>query len=135
MKQRPQPNGGDNSTRVSRDLFDLPVVRGRKYGHGQATRVSPNKDTGQDPPPATNELSDEERRFLKSVFEQPARPSSTYPKLAGISSRKAIRLRKQLVALGLLRETKVNTKPRGRPSILLEVTRRANDLLAKEDGG
>jgi DNA-binding MarR family transcriptional regulator len=47
--------------------------------------------------------------------------SSTYPKLAGISSKTATEVRQQLVSKGFIKEHTVDTGGRGRSSILLEV--------------
>ena len=66
--------------------------------------------------------SDQEYRFCAAVRENPMQPSSAYPKLAGIATKSARRIRESLVAKSLVREHALHTGKRGRASILLEVT-------------
>lgn len=73
------------------------------------------------PKPAGGFASEQEYRFCKAVADHPMQPSSGYAKLAGISSRAAVAIRRRLVAAGHIREHEVQTKARGRSSILLEV--------------
>ena len=66
------------------------------------------------------ELDDAEKRYLRAVIDKPGEMSSAYSKGARISARKALEIRKRLVGLGYIREHKVNTVGKGRPSIILE---------------
>ena len=69
-----------------------------------------------------------ELRYLQAVVDNPGKPSSHYPKLAGLSPRKALEIRKRLVEQKYLREEQVNISSRGRASIILTLTRRAVQL-------
>ena len=64
--------------------------------------------------------SEQEYSFCKAVVSQPMQPSSTYPKLAGISSKSAKKVRAQLMLRSYIREHTVDSGCRGRSSILLE---------------
>ena len=76
---------------------------------------------------------DRARRLCRAVVDQPLQPSSVYPKLAGISARTAVDVRRELVAAGLLRERQVQPAGRGRPAVLLEPTPAAVAALADID--
>ena len=62
----------------------------------------------------------QEYLFCKAVVNQPLLASSTYPKLAGISSKSAKKVREQLVLRAYIREHAFGSGDRGRSSILLE---------------
>jgi hypothetical protein len=64
--------------------------------------------------------SEQEYHFCKAVVNQPMLASSTYPKLAGISSKNAKKVREQLIAKAYIREHALDSGDRGRSSILLE---------------
>ena len=61
-----------------------------------------------------------ELRLLKAVVENPLRPSSKYPKLAGISPNSFQKLRPILIEKGFIRQRKLDSSGRGRSTILLE---------------
>ena len=65
--------------------------------------------------------SEQEFSFCKAIADNPMQASSSYPKLAGISSKTAKKVRQQLVSKGLVKECTLDTGGRGRSSILLEV--------------
>jgi hypothetical protein len=65
-------------------------------------------------------LSEGEQSFLRAVIDNPGLPSSKYAKLAGVGTHQSLAIRKRLIALGLLREARVNTSARGRTAIVLE---------------
>ncbi len=65
--------------------------------------------------------SEQEFSFCKAIADHPMKASSTYHKLAGISSKTATKVRLQLVAKGFIREHTLDSGGRGRRSILLEV--------------
>ena len=65
--------------------------------------------------------SEQEFSFCKVVANYPMQASSTYPKLAGISSKTATNVRQQLISRGFIREHTLDSGGRGRSSILLEV--------------
>jgi hypothetical protein len=83
--------------------------------HGSDSVGSPETNEAAEPP----SLDEDERRFLQAVVDHPAKPSSQYQTLARMGHRKAHQMRQQLVERGLLRQSEVNTKSRGRASILL----------------
>jgi hypothetical protein len=62
-----------------------------------------------------------ECNLLEAVIKAPLQPSSRYPKLAGMSTKTAVILRRRLVERGYLRERTLDTGRRGRSTILLEV--------------
>lgn len=68
-------------------------------------------------------------RFLRAVIDHPRRPSSQYPGLAGMGTRRAGKVRRQLVEDGLLREHRVATSATGRTSIILEPQSKAFEVL------
>lgn len=63
--------------------------------------------------------SEQEYNFCKAVVNQPMQASSIYPKLAGISSKSAKKVREQLVSRAYIREHTFDSGVRGRSSILL----------------
>lgn len=79
-------------------------------------------------------LTDIERRFLKAVIDHPGQPSGKYAKLARIGPAQAVKARRRLVELGVLREHQVNTGARGRSSIVVEPLSKAHDA-ARAAGG
>ena len=64
--------------------------------------------------------SEREYRFCKAIVDKPLLPSSRYPKLAGISSKTALRVRRRLVSAGFVRERIVDTARRGPRTLLME---------------
>jgi hypothetical protein len=75
-----------------------------------------------------------ETRFLRTVVDQPGQRACSYAKSAQVSARRAMQIRRRLVELGLLQEHAVMSNTRGRPSIILEPTREAFELLKKLGG-
>jgi DNA-binding MarR family transcriptional regulator len=61
------------------------------------------------------------------------RPSSQYAKLACMSSKTAVRVRRRLVDAGYLREHTVDSAGRGRSSILLEVLPAGLERIAQHE--
>ena len=111
-------------------LEDLPTVVAEEFS-GWVPEWA-REEPPEAAPGSTNTitvLEPVERRLLEAVVKQPGGPSSRYPKLAGTSHRKALKVRKRLVELGFLREEQVNTKARGRASIILTPTDRAVEFL------
>ena len=74
-------------------------------------------------------IKEEEICYLRVIADRPGQPSSTYAKLARIGSKKALQIRKRMVQLGYIREHEVYTAKRGRPSIILELTPKAFQVL------
>lgn len=87
-------------------------------------KLPPDEPERQAEPTAsgTPALDESSLRFLAAVHDHAGEPSSSYPGRAGLSPRRARPIRDQLVADGLIRILEVQTTPRGRPSILLELT-------------
>ena len=87
-------------------------------------------------PAASSSFTDErEYRFCKAVEDHPLQPSSRYTKLAGISSKTAVKLRQALVAKGFIREQTVDSGGRGRSTILLEPLEAGRAALAEHESG
>jgi hypothetical protein len=85
--------------------------------------------------PSTTQLSEVEIRFLKVVIENPGSPSKFYCRLASLSGRRAVEIRKRLIAAGYLREHKVVTGARGRAAIILEPLEPAFEVAAGHGNG
>lgn len=79
--------------------------------------VAPRRTTATGDSPA---LSDAESRFLKAVVANPGQPSAQYAKALGLNGSKAARIRKALVARGLVREHPLARKAQGKPALILE---------------
>ncbi len=96
---------------------------------GSQAKDSPSVALGGSP------LDSSQLRFLRAVQEHPALPSSKYAKLAGLSSKRAIIIRHELVVAGFLLEHKVATGARGREAIILELSAKALSLLGAAKKG
>ena len=64
--------------------------------------------------------SPKEFSFCKAIVENSMQPSSAYSKLAGISSKSAVKIRTHLISKKYIKENKINSGGRGRSTILLE---------------
>ncbi len=64
----------------------------------------------------------QEYRLCKVIADSPMQPSSSYYKLAGISSKTAMKVRKSLAAKKYLKEHSLGTGTTGRSKILMEAT-------------
>jgi hypothetical protein len=116
------------------DLEQLPVVPANissmsGCGSPSLPVVSPA------PTPANGNLSEADLRYLMAVLQNPGQPSSTYPHLANIGTRRAQHIRKRLTDEGYLREHCVSTGPRGRTAIVLEPLARAYEVLGLAGNG
>jgi len=82
-------------------------------------------------------MFDNEQEFLfcKAIADHPMRASSIYPKLAGISSKTATKVRQQLVSKGFIGEHTLDSGGRGRSSILLEVLPAGIEAIKEYQGG
>jgi hypothetical protein len=124
----------DSTTARLRALRVVPASEfmGRQapWDKGGATS---HRHTAAAPSPCTDTAFPDEReyRFCKAVFEHPLRPSSSYAELAGMSSKTAVAVRKELIARGLLRERRVDPAGRGRATILLEITDEGLIVIAR----
>ena len=87
--------------------------------------------------PSSNPTSpfDSERayRYCKAVAQDPFKPCSHYPAVAGMSTKTALPIRKSLVNRGWIRERTVNSGGRGRARILLEPTPQGIDAVARHE--
>jgi hypothetical protein len=77
----------------------------------------------------------QEFQYCKAVVDQPMQPSSTYHKLAGISSKSAKQIREQLTAKNYIREHTLDSGRRGRSSILLEALTEGIEAVKKYEEG
>jgi len=133
-----QAHARSTSSTVSRgcsDLDRIPTVR--------VTQPAPVVAVGPDqtnPQPVNSEgasppvLSEQELRFLRAVVEHPGEPSSVYSKLASMSTVSAKKIREHLLAAGLIRTHRLQSKARGRSSIIIEPLPAALDLFAQSPG-
>ena len=120
-------------------LADLPVVVASEFADWEPPWYRAVFRGEDHPAPTATGLSQAEKRYLEIVVSNPGKGSSFYPKLARISARKALQIRKRLLDLGYIKERQVSVRNRGRPSTLLEPTPRAREELeatgeAKEGG-
>lgn len=100
--------------------FPVTAVKEATTGaHAAPEPPSPKAESG------TEGLDDAERRFLRAVVDNPGVPSSAMAKLAGLSAKRAIAVREDLIARGFLRAHQVATGGRGRLAIVLEPLERA----------
>ncbi len=111
-QERPDGNGGIGP------LLRLPVRSAQEFA--QWGRDTQEKDAPWEPDGPLE--SRREYIFCKAVMENPLQASSTYPKLAGMSSKTALEIRRKLVAGGLIRERVFESGGRGRARLLLEAT-------------
>jgi len=95
--------------------------------------VSPTSPAPTSAPAAF--ASEQEYRFCKVVAANLMQPSSIYAKLAGISSKTALSVRRRLVAAGYIAEHKVQKSSRGRASILLDVLPAGRVAIASHESG
>ncbi|MCK4998877.1 MAG: hypothetical protein KAS23_05050 [Anaerohalosphaera sp.] len=86
--------------------------------------------------PDENQIFDSEQElgFCKAVAQNPMQPSSTYPKIAGISSKNAKKIREQLVLKGFIKEHKLDSGGRGRSTLLLEILPAGFVAIQKYEG-
>jgi len=112
-----------------RHLKAVPATEFAEWGNNQPPAEACAPSSAVD----TQHLQERERRYLKAVVEKPGKSSSHYTKLAGIGSRHGQRIRKRLVDLGYIRENKINTSSRGRPSIVLQPLEPAIKLMTKRE--
>jgi len=82
---------------------------------------------------APSVLDEAERRFLDAVVNHPGQPSSAYPQLAGVGTRRAQRIRIRLVKLGFLRVHAIYTNGRGRSAIVLEPLKSPSGTASSPD--
>ena len=106
----------------------------------EPTLIPPEFDTSvitvnsspSDASPPEYSLSEVELRYCKVVVANPTLSSSKLFKIARISSKQALSIRKRLVQEGFLREHSVQNNSRGRSSIVVEALQPALDALAKD---
>jgi hypothetical protein len=136
MRRREHVGGNNRITEDLGDLLDLPVVVATEYRNWLPGWLeSEHGGSAEGARSAGSGLSQDEIRFLEIIINNPGHPSSAYPKLAKMSTKRALAIRKRLVELNYLREEKVNVKNRGRACILLEPTPRASQLIQAAQGG
>lgn len=99
--------------------------------HPEHTKKSP---TGEGHQRSRDFLSEPEARLLRAVRDHPAQPSSMYPRLAGVSPRRAVEMRARLVESGHLREHRVNRAGRGRDAVMLALTETGRSALQGAGG-
>ncbi|MFZ2874512.1 MAG: hypothetical protein WAZ94_08510 [Phycisphaerales bacterium] len=133
MKERTEkhdPNLGDLGSLMTVPADGLQSWRGRRPGQSEGPSASPGRRVHVQ----WNPLTHADERFLRAILAQPAQPSSRYPRLAGVSPRRAVQIRLRLVGCGYLREHQVNRAGRGRSAIVLEVTDSGRAALQRAGG-
>ncbi len=119
--QEPNPN----ARAILGDLLDLPVTAATEFANWNRDVAAPESAEAEaDPGTVTASTvlrpSEAEMRYLRAVVENPGKPSSVYPKLAQMGSRRALKIRGSLCDLGYLRQYEVATGGRGRNAIVIE---------------
>lgn len=100
------------------DLMRLPAVVAEGF---ENWAVSTPEARPQRPTVCQSDFASErEYRFCKAVVSHPLRPSSAYPRLAGLSPKTAQPIRRRLVSLQFIRERPLDVGSRGRTALLLE---------------
>ncbi|TWU20721.1 hypothetical protein [Bythopirellula polymerisocia] len=117
-------------------LLDLPTIEADEFANWTPDEVAPVvKPTSQSKSEVIPSRDNAKLRLLQAIVDHPGMPSSKYPKLAQISPRKAVELRRLLVEQGLVRETQLQTKARGRAAIVLTPTKEGAEVLLAHDEG
>lgn len=121
---------GISNDPVEHDVY-LPSQAARSAPCAPEPPVIQARRSGSSAPTGTDCPFDHPRksRFFQAVHDNPLRPSSEYPGLAGISPKLAIPIRQELLALGLLRQEALDVAGRGRTSLLLTVTEKGRTTL------
>jgi hypothetical protein len=127
------PNDNGSASELG-DLLTLPVVPATEYQNWTPDGFEDSERTAESPASTAPELNKEDVRFLQTVIGEPGKPSSVYAKIARMSGRRAISVRRHLVEMGYLREIKLNANRRGRASLLLEPTQKARRLYQTNQG-
>ncbi len=123
-------------TQVVDSSPDWPVVEATEFIRwGQPIVVTSKPVPNKPEPDKTLFSSERAHRFCKAVVENPMQPSSTYPKLAGISPKDAKEIRTELIAAGYLKENRFDKGGRGRSSLLLEPLPRGIEAVRNYEGG
>ena len=129
---------GDRSTLSSKSppppLATLQVHPATEYEEWQPDGCETKTKTAASRKSSDWDISEDEMRFLKTVIDNPEKPSSAYAKLVGMYAQKAISVRRRLVKTGYLQEERINVNKRGRASIMLIPTEKAYRLFADESG-
>ncbi|TWU21317.1 hypothetical protein [Bythopirellula polymerisocia] len=113
-------------------LKDLPTIEAAEFANWTPEGKAPQSPC-QVKPASTPKQNTALLRLLRAIVDHPGMPSSKYPKLTQMSPRKAVEVRKQLVKQGLVRETELQTKARGRAAIVLTPTEAAVEVLHAQD--
>ncbi|MCH8851746.1 MAG: hypothetical protein IID41_03740 [Planctomycetes bacterium] len=117
------------SAKERQALGDIPLV--------PAIEFFESSETGAAVAQAASSLFADQReyRFCKAVMDHPLQPSSRYPKLVGVSSKTAVKMRRALVAKGFIREQIIDSGGRGRSTILLEPLGAGRAALTEHESG
>ncbi len=118
----------EGDSELSKELAAIPTVIADERTVRESIRASPTADSAgwRSGEP---EVSDAELRYVHAVVNNPGVPSSSLPRLARISPKRAQNIRRRLVELGYLREHGVSTGKRGRTAIVLEPLEPALSLV------
>ena len=112
-------NSSQNISFGLEQLASLPTVPAEEFSNWGPLAVQATECPKEKISPFA---SAREYRFCRAVRQNPMRPSSTYSKLAGVSSKAAVSIRRKLVSCGYVREHVVDSGCRGRSAIVLEIS-------------
>ena len=112
-------------------LSQLPTIEATEFSDWtpDGKRSDPKPARPSDPS-STASMDSSLLRLLRAIADNPGLASSKYSKLAHMSPRKAVEVRKQLAKQGLIRETEIQTKARGRGALVLTPTEKGASVLA-----
>ena len=115
-------------------LESLRVTRATEFNDWLIDDMPPEDATTTNKPVA-NVASpfghESEYRLCKAVAQSPLKPSSQYAKLAGMSSKTAIKARRKLVEIGFIYERRVDSSDRGPSTMLLELSPNGLNAVAE----
>jgi hypothetical protein len=127
-------SSAEEENRRRRDLgtlLDLPVVKRPTAQLRNHDDIAENQQESNVVGSAGAMLDAKERQYLKVIMSNPNKASSAYAKLARMSTKTALKARRRLIELGLLKEERLNANGRGRSVIVLRPTDAARRLLEK----
>jgi hypothetical protein len=108
-----------------------PVVRADEFF--KAREAGEINDNGVSHKSKSKSVDETEITILRIIVEHPMRPSSQYPKLAGISPNTFKKIRPILKDKGFIDEHKLQANARGRSAILLGPTEQGKKYLSDYD--
>jgi len=106
-----------------RPLEALPVEFAEEFRHWEPHPVVElDQSSGEMPTRNAPTLTPAEHRLLAAILAEPGKPAGYYAKKLTMNGRAARTAREHLVQLGLVREHRLQLRPKGKPALVLEPT-------------